>query len=184
MHSGMSGTIDEQLTQLAQLHDSGALTDAEFEAAKATALGGAPPEDRDHDLPPPGSGDPTVLTVTEGLARIPLILMIVLALAGGTAVHGIASGLEWAPIQAPAAPVVCPGGTMHSGFDVSYSVSAKGISDAVSCERDGVSTPVSGWLVFGVLSIIYAVPLFLLLLWLKVRSRRRLMRPTGTPPST
>ena len=189
--------IDEQLTHLADLHRSGALTDDEFAAAKASAIGtgsagtgtttspvppapvvpvvradGAP--GTAGALPPPASGDATVLTGTEALARIPWILVVVLALVAGTAVHALTGAFEWEAFQVPAAPVVCPGGVMHSGYDVSYSVNTKGVSDAVTCERDGVTTPVGPWVVFGVLSVIYAVPFFLLLAWLRVRSRRRL----------
>lgn len=109
-------------------------------------------------------------------ARMPVILVIILALSAGTIVQGMASGFEWEAIQAPAGPIVCPGGVMHTGYDVSYSVNKKGVSDAATCEKEGSTTPVPPWLMFGLLSVIYAVPFFLLLLWLRIRSRRKLAR--------
>jgi len=175
----MASTVDEQLSRLAELHQQGSLTDHEFASAKAAALDAR----TTNDVP---AGPRTVYSVPEAFALLPIGWIIFVSLILGLMTQAIGSAAEWEPIQRPAAPFVCSGGTMQTGFEVSYSVAAKGVDNAVTCDRDGVVSDVSGWWMFLVLTVIYSPPFLLLFLVLKLVCRRKLARgsPTaGVPPT-
>ena len=165
----MGVTVDQQLAQLAALRQQGSLSEDEFVKAKASVLD-----------PTSTSGeagaDPTVLTLTQGFARMSKLVMVVIALTLGITVSGIASGLEWAPIQRPAALVVCPNGEFHTGFEVTYGVNEKGVNDATSCTEGGVTRDINGGLMFVLLGVIYALPFLIWLVIVKGRNRRKLAR--------
>ncbi len=165
----MAVTVDQQLAQLAALRQQGSLSEDEFTQAKASILApGATSGD--------AIADPTVLTLTQGFARMSKLVMVVIALTLGIIVSGVASGLEWEPIQRPAAIVVCPNGQFHTGFEVVYGVNEKGVSDATSCTENGVTRDVNSALMFVVLMVIYALPFLLWLVIVKGRNRRKLAR--------
>lgn len=174
----MAVTVDQQLAQLAALRQQGSLSEDEFTKAKASIL---EPAAASSDV----GVDPTILTLTQAFARMSKLVMIVAALTLGIIVSGVAAGLEWEPIQRPAAIVVCPNGQFHTGYEVTYGVSEKGVSDATRCTENGVTRNVNSGLMFGVLMVIYALPFLLWLVIVKGRNQRKLARQAveaATPP--
>ncbi|MGZ8763404.1 MAG: hypothetical protein ACXW2Y_08780 [Acidimicrobiia bacterium] len=174
----MSDTIDQQLEHLAELHADGALTDGEFAAAKASTLGspataaasgGSPTAEltRDPILDAPRPNIPS---------KIVWVLLIIAAFAIGVSIMGLSGGFEWAPPQQLAAPIVCPGGELVAGFDVSYTVNTKGVDFASTCVEDGHATPISGLWLNTVMTIEYTLIFLAIfvgwrLLWLRSEAR-------------
>jgi len=156
-------TLDDQLARLVELHASGGLTDAEFARAKAAVLSGAPvAEDA-----------PAAIAFGEAFSRISMGWLAVTALILGVILTGSGTVLEIEPVQLAAAPLVCSGGVLHTGYDVSYTVNTKGVEDAATCEKDGVTSDVASWLMFVVLTVVWAIPCFALLLLARMLTRRR-----------
>ncbi len=162
----MALSVDQQLAHLSELHDRGALSDDEFARAKATTIEAATPE-------PPERSAVVLTSWSDACSRFRLPWMVLASLVLGMTVVGIGSGLEWEAVQTPAAPFVCPGGELHTGFEVSYSVNRKGVDPAAGCERDGVTRPVAAWVMFGLLSLLWAVPFLLVFLLARVLGRWR-----------
>lgn len=170
----MSDTIDHQLEHLAELHADGALSDDEFATAKANALGASAPADASGGSPTtPQTSDPILAAPTPNIpSKTVWVLLFVAALTIGGSVMGLSGGFEWAPPQALAAPVVCPGGKLVAGFDVSYTVAKKGVDFASTCVKDGHATPVSDFWLSTVMTIEYTLVAFAIfatwrLLWLR-----------------
>jgi hypothetical protein len=161
----MSQTIDRQLEHLAELHADGTLTDDEFASAKATALRAPTSE-----LAP----DPVLAAPRPSVPpKLVPLLMFFAALMIGITIVGLSTGLEWAPAQAPAAPIVCPGGRLVAAFDVAYTVNAKGVDLASVCVKDGTTSAVSGLWLGTVMVLEYTAVAFLLLYALRLAGLRR-----------
>ncbi len=156
----MPDTIDRQLEHLAELHAEGALTDDEFAAAKATALSTAP-ETPGADPPPDG---PILAAPRPSLPPklVPVLIFFAAAMIGIT-ITGLSTGFEWAPAQVPAAPIVCPGGELIAGFDVAYTVNAKGVDLASVCVKGGETREVSGLWLGTVMIVEYSALAFVIL---------------------
>ncbi len=169
----MPETIDRQLEHLAELHAGGALTDDEFAAAKATALGGSSPmpaSEEEPDGPILAAARPSIPS-----KLVPLLIFFASLIIGIT-ITGLSAGLEWASAQVPAAPVVCPGGELVAGFDVSYTVNTKGVDFASVCVKDGEAREISGLWLATVMIIEYTALTFVILYgWrlLALRKERR-----------
>ena len=169
----MPDTIDRQLEHLAELHAGGALTDDEFAAAKATALSGSsqtPASDEETDGPILAAARPSIPT-----KLVPLLIFFA-ALMIGITITGLSTGLEWSPAQVPAGPVVCPGGELIAGFDVAYTVNAKGVDLASACLKGGETREISGLWLGTVMVVEYTALAFVILYgWvlLGLRKQRR-----------
>ncbi len=95
----------------------------------------------------------------------------------GVSITGLSAGFEWAPAQAPAAPIVCPGGKLVVGFDVSYSVAKKGVDFASVCVKAGEGSRVSDLWLSTVMTVEYSVIFLAIfavwrLAWLRKKARR------------
>ena len=164
----MSDTIDHQLEHLAELHAEGVLSDDEFAAAKATTLGA-----------PPGApqADPVLAAPRPNIPpNVVWFLICFAALMIGITITGLSAGFEWAQAQTPAAPIVCPGGTLVAKFDVSYSVATKGVDLASVCVKDGTSHAVSDLWLSTVMTVEYTLVFLVIfvtwrLLWLRKEAR-------------
>jgi hypothetical protein len=181
----MADTIDRQLEHLAELHAGGVLTDDEFAAAKANALG--PASATAAPAPPaPAPADPVLAAPRPSIpSKVVAVLILFASLMTGITVTGLSTGFEWAPAQAPAAPVVCPGGELVAGFDVAYTVNAKGVDLASVCVEHGEAHAVSGWWLATVMTVEYTAIVFAILygwrlLWLR-RERNRTSPVTSAP---
>ena len=173
----MANALDEQLAHLVELHGSGGLTDAEFAQTKA-ATPAVPPSAT------PAAAEatddaPVVMTLGEAFAKFPSGWMIFCAVVLGVISSGVLAILEVEAVQTVAAPVVCLGGELQTGYDVSYAVAVKGVSDAASCVRVGVASPVPSWLMFVVLGVLWEIPFLLLLYLAEVINRRKQARRWG-----
>jgi len=169
----MPDTIDRQLEHLAELHADGALTDDEFAAAKAAALGASSPipvSEGETDGPILAAPRPSIPP-----KLVPLLILFAAAIIGIT-ITGLSTGLEWSPAQVPAGPVVCPGGELVAGFDVAYTVNAKGVDLASTCVKDGGAREISGLWLGTVMIVEYTALAFVILYgWvlLGLRKQRR-----------
>jgi Short C-terminal domain len=167
----MSDTIDHQLEHLSELHADGALTDDEFATAKAHTLGstGATPSGAS-----PAAADPILAAPAPNIPpNIVWFLLVFGAFIIGATITGMSAGFEWAPAQAPAAPIVCPGGKLVVGFDVSYSVAAKGVDLASVCVKNGSARQVSDLWLSTVMTLEYtAIFLVIFVGWRSLYLRR------------
>jgi Short C-terminal domain len=170
----MPDTIDRQLEHLAELHAGGVLTDDEFAAAKATALSAAPEAPGPH----PSTEGPILAAPRPSIPPklVPLLIFFA-ALMIGVTITGLSTGLEWAPAQAPAAPIVCPGGELVAGFDVAYTVNAKGVDLASVCVKGGETREISGLWLGTVMIVEYTAIVFVILYgWCLLGLRRQRAR--------
>jgi hypothetical protein len=151
----MSDTIDHQLEHLAELHAEGVLNDDEFTAAKANALG-PPAVSAASGIP--AASDPILAAAAPNIpSKIVWFLLVVGAFIIGVTIMGLSSGLEWSPAQAPAAPIVCPGGRVIVGYDVSYSVATKGVDLASVCVKNGTTYAISDLWLSTVMTVEYTL---------------------------
>jgi Short C-terminal domain len=183
----MSDTIDRQLEHLAELHAGGALTDDEFAAAKATAL--VPPGSAQPPPPAtPPTPDPILAAPRPSIpSKLAAVLILFASLMIGLTITGMSGGFEWAPAQAPAAPIVCAGGELVARFDVAYTVNTKGVDFASVCVKDGEARAISGWWLATVMTIEYTVVAFAIvsgwrLLWLRKERRHESLATWSSEP--
>lgn len=164
----MPDTIDRQLEHLAELHAEGVLTDDEFAAAKADTLGSSTSRP---------TADPILAAPRPNIpSKIVWLLLVLGALVIGIAITGLSAGFEWSAAQAPAAPIVCPGGKLVVAYDVSYTVAAKGVDFASVCVKNGTAHAVSGLWLSTVMTLEYTVAFLAIfviwrLLWLRKEAR-------------
>ena len=122
---------------------------------------------------------PVVMTLGEAFAKFSSSWMIFCAVVLGVISSGALAISEVEAVQTVVAPVVCLGGELQTGYDVSYTVAVEGVSDAAPCVRDGVASPVPPWSMFVVLGVLWGIPFLLLLHLAEVINRRKQARRWG-----